>query len=196
MYDKYIIKDSTNMASYVYTANSSPLSSANIATDKVRIATTTSAIQFVASYPKVTGTGTVTVATSSKVITGNGTSFSSQVGVGYWIGNATGVTVGIVQSVGNSTSVTLAANANVAITAAGYTINPFGVPYQVATANSEIIPANGTERSVYVGQGNIISYLNVTGSAGAFSVTELGAPYANTGTSGVLPTPANGGPST
>ena len=183
------------MASYVYTANSYAQASANIATDKVRIATTTSAIQFVASYPKVTGTGTVTAATSSKVITGNGTSFSSQVGVGYWIGNATGVTVGIVDSVGNNTSLTLTANANVAITANAFTINPFGVPYQVATANSEIIPANGTERSVYVGQGNVISFLNVAGSAGAFSVTELGAPYANTGTSGVLPTPANGGPS-
>ena len=196
MYDKYIIKDSTNMASYVYTANSSAQTSANIATDKVRIATTTSAIQFVASYPKVAGTGTANAATSSKTVTGSGTAFSSQVGVGYWIGNATGTTVGIVHSIANNTSLTLTANAGVALSSAGYTINPFGVPYQVATANSEIIPANGTERSIYVGQGNIVSFLNVTGSAGAFSITELGAPYANTGTSGVLPTPSNGGPST
>jgi len=196
MYDKYIIKDSKNMASYVYTANSSPQSSANVATDKVRIATTTSAIQFVASYPNVAGTGTATANTSSPIVTGSGTAFLTQLGIGYWVGNATGTTVGIVHSIANNTSLTLTANAGVALSSAGITINPHGVPYQVATANSTIIPANSVNNSVIVGQGNIVSFLNVAGSAAAFSITELGMPHADTGTSGVLPTPINGGPST
>lgn len=182
------------MASYVYTANSTAQATANIQTDKVRIATTSSPIQVVASYPNVAVTGTVTANTSSNIVTGSGSAFFSQLNVGAWIGNATGVTVGIVASIANNTSLTLTANANVAIAGAAATFNPYGVPYTVATANSEIIPANSTERSFYVGQGNIISFLNVSGaSAAPFSVTELGAPYAFTGTSGVAIDPANGG---
>ena len=45
--------------------------------------------------------------------------------------------------------------------------------------SSEIIPANTVERSFIVGQGNYIAFINVAGSAGAFSVTPLGAPHAN-----------------
>ena len=183
------------MSSYVYTANSSAQSSANIQTDKVRIATTSSPIQVVASYPNVAVTGSVTANTSSKIVTGSGTSFLSQVNVGAWIGNATGATVGIVASIANNISLTLTANANVVLAGATATVNPFGVPYTAATANSEIIPANTTRNSFYVGQGNIVSFLNVSGATAApFSITELGMPYPNTGTSGVYPTPANGGP--
>jgi len=53
------------------------------------------------------------------------------------------------------------------------------------TANltaSMIIPANTVNNDLYVGQGNYIAFINVAGTAGAFSVTELGAPHANTGT--------------
>lgn len=53
------------------------------------------------------------------------------------------------------------------------------------TANTtacEIIPANTVERSFIVGQGNYIAYINVAGTAGAFSITELGAPHPETGT--------------
>jgi hypothetical protein len=46
----------------------------------------------------------------------------------------------------------------------------------------EIIPANTVDNSFLVGQGNYIAYINVAGSAGAFSITELGANHANTGT--------------
>jgi hypothetical protein len=46
----------------------------------------------------------------------------------------------------------------------------------------EIIPANTVENSVIVGQGNYVAYLNVAGSAGAFSITELGMPHPSTGT--------------
>jgi hypothetical protein len=46
----------------------------------------------------------------------------------------------------------------------------------------EIIPANSVERSFIVGQGNYIAYINVAGTAGAFSVTQLGASHPNTGT--------------
>lgn len=45
-----------------------------------------------------------------------------------------------------------------------------------------IIPANTVDNDVYVGQGNYIAYINVAGTAGAFSVTNLGMPYTNTGT--------------
>jgi len=179
------------MASYVYTAGSSANASANIQTDKVRIATTTSAVQVVASYPNVAGTGTVTTTTNSNAVVGSGTTFTTELNIGYWIGNATGTTVGIVKSVTNNGNIVLTANAGVAINAAGFTINPFGVPYVVANANSTIIPANSVNNNFIVGQGNIISYINVAGSAAAFSVTELGANHPNTGTTGVLPPPAS-----
>jgi hypothetical protein len=61
----------------------------------------------------------------------------------------------------------------------------------VATGNSsvsanltacEIIPANTVNNDFYVGQGNYIAYINVAGTAGAFSVTTLGANHPATGT--------------
>lgn len=39
-----------------------------------------------------------------------------------------------------------------------------------------IIPAGGIERSLYVGQGNYIAYITI-GTAGPFSVTELGSAH-------------------
>lgn len=51
------------------------------------------------------------------------------------------------------------------------------------TTACEIIPANTVERSFVVGQGNYIAFINANGTASPFSVTELGAPHANTGTS-------------
>lgn len=187
------------MASYVYTASGTATASANIATDKVRIATTESPIQYTTSFPNVALTGTVTCATNSTTITGSGTSFTTELNVGTWIGNTTGVTVGIVDSIANNTSLTLTANANVAIAGATARYNPYGVPYTVANANSTIIPANTIERSIVVGQGNIVSFLEVTGvtaTSAPFSITELGMPHPNTGSTGVPATPSNGGPTT
>ena len=46
----------------------------------------------------------------------------------------------------------------------------------------EIIPSNSVNNSFLVGQGNYIAYINVAGTAGAFSITDLGANHANTGT--------------
>lgn len=179
------------MTSYAYTANSaSPASSANIATDKVRIATSNVGIQYTTSFPNVALTGTVTCSTSSKTLTGSGTSFTTQLNVGYWIGNTTGNTVGIVSSIANNTSLTLTANAAVAISGATARYNPYGVAYTVATANSELIPPNTTRNSIIVGQGNIVSYLTVASANSLFTITELGMPHANTGTSGILPPPA------
>lgn len=173
------------MASYVYTASGSVAASANIATDKVRIATTSGPIQYTTSFPNVAVTGTVTCATNSPNVTGSGTAFTTQLKKGYWLGNATGNTVGIVQSITDDTHLVLTGNAAVAISGAGATYNPYGVPYTVATANSSIIPANTTLNSVTVGQGNIVSFLNVSGATAApFSITELGMPHSNTGTSG------------
>jgi hypothetical protein len=45
--------------------------------------------------------------------------------------------------------------------------------------SSTIIPANTVERSFIVGQNNYIAFINVAGSAGAFSVTPLGMNHAN-----------------
>lgn len=173
------------MTSYVYTATGSAQDSANVQTDKVRIATTSSPIHFDTGFPNTTGTGTVTAATNSTTITGIGTVFTTELTVGSWIGNATGITVGIVDSIANNLSLTLTANANVGIAGAAFTYNPYGVPYVTADANSAIIPANTVERSIIVGQGNVVSFVNVSGATAApFSITELGAPHANTGTTG------------
>lgn len=183
------------MASYAYTANStSPSASANIATDKIRIATSNVGIQYTTSFPNVALTGTVTCATTSNVVTGSSTTFLTQLNIGAWIGNTTGNSVGIVQAIANNTSLTLTANAAVAISGATARYNPYGVAYTVATANSELIPPNTVNNSIIVGQGNIVSYLTTASANTLFTITELGAPHANTGTSGVLATPANGGP--
>jgi hypothetical protein len=90
---------------------------------------------------------------------------------------------------------TLTANAAVAISGATARYNPYGVPYTVADANSTIIPANTVLNSVIVGQGNVVSFLDVGGNAEPFSITEMGMPHPNTGTSGVSATPSAGGPS-
>lgn len=172
------------MTSYVYTASGSATASANVATDKVRIATTTSAIHYTTSFPNVAITGTVTCVTNNANVTGSGTAFLTELTIGSWIGNTAGNTVGIVSSIANNTSLTLTANAAVAITGGTARYNPYGVAYTVATANSTIIPANTVERDIIVGQGNIVSFLNVAGTAGPFSITELGMPHANTGTTG------------
>lgn len=94
------------MASYIYTANGTSQLSSAIATDKVRISTTTSAIAIA-------------------------------------IGNAN-VTANL--------------------------------------TSCEIVPANTVLNSVTVGQDNYIAYINVAGTAGAFSITELGMPHSDTGT--------------
>ena len=98
--------------------------------------------------------------------------------------------MGIVSSIANNTSLTLTANAAVAISGANARYNPYGVAYTVATANSELIPPNTTRNSIIVGQGNIVSYLTVAGANSLFTITELGMPHANTGTTGILPPPA------
>jgi len=183
------------MASYAYTANTATASaSANIATDKIRIATSNVAIQYTTSFPNVAITGTVTCNTSSNAVVGSGTLFTTQLNVGAWLGNTGGSTVGIIASIANNTSLTLTANAAVAISAANTRYNPFGVAYTIANANSEMIPPNTVNNSIIVGQGNIVSYLTTAGANTLFTITELGAPHPNTGTSGVNATPALGGP--
>ena len=183
------------MASYAYTANTATASaSANIATDKIRIATSNVGIQYTTSFPNVAITGTVTCATTSPNVTGSGTLFNTQLNVGAWLGNTTGSTVGIIASIVDNTHLTLTANAAVAISGANTRYNPFGVAYSVANANSEMIPPNTVNNSIIVGQGNIVSYLSTAGANSLFTITELGAPHADTGTSGVNATPALGGP--
>jgi len=185
------------MASYVYTAGSTASASANIATDKVRIATTDSPIHYAVSFPNVALTGTVTCATNSKTVTGSGTAFLSELNIGAWIGNTTGNSVGIVESISSNTNLTLAANAEIAISGATARYNPYGVPYIIATANSTIIPANTIEKNIIVGQGNIVSFMevaDVTANSSPFSITELGMPHSNLGTTGIPASPSAGGP--
>jgi len=185
------------MASYAYTASSAVATSGNIATDKIQIATTDSPIHYTTSFPNVALTGTVTCATNSNVVTGSGTAFLSQLNIGAWIGNTAGNTVGIVKAIASNTSLTLTANAAVAISGATARYSPYGVAYTVANANSTIIPANTIKNSIIVGQGNIVSFMEVTGvtaTSAPFTITELGAAHPNTGTTGVLATPAAGGP--
>jgi len=182
------------MASYVYTPSSAVITSGNIATDKVQIATTDTAIQYTTSFPNVALTGTLTCATNSNTVTGSGTSFTTQLNVGAWIGNTAGNTAGVVKAIANNISLTLTTNSAVAISNATARYNPYGVPYTIADANSTIIPKNTILNSIIVGQGNIVSFLKNGAGTDQISITELGAPHPNTGTSGVNATPALGGP--
>jgi len=178
------------MSTYVFnTSNASVTTSANIATDRVRIATVES-ILYAVGFPNTAGTGDITAATNTVNVTGNGTSFTTQLNEGYWIGNATGATVGIVSAIANNTSLTLTANATVAISDDVFTYSPYGVPYvddvldpSSCPTASGIIPANTIVNTVIVGQGNVVTFTSV-GANSVLSITELGMPHANTGTTG------------
>lgn len=178
------------MTTYVYnSSNTSVTTSANIATDRVRIATI-EPILYAVGFPNTAGTGNLTTVTNSANIVGIGTSFTTELGTGYWIGNASGVTIGTVFSVTNNTSLTLTANANIALTDEGFTYSPYGVPYIDDTLDpsscptaSGIIPANTMVNTVIVGQGNVVTFVSV-GANSQISITELGEPHANTGTTG------------
>jgi hypothetical protein len=178
------------MSTYVFnTSNASVTTSANIATDRVRIATVES-ILYAVGFPNTAGTGNITAATNTVNVTGNGTSFTTQLNEGYWIGNATGATVGIVSAIANNTSLTLTANATVAISDDAFTYSPYGVPYvddvldpSSCPTASGIIPANTIVNTVIVGQGNVVTFTSV-GANSVLSITELGMPHANTGTTG------------
>jgi hypothetical protein len=178
------------MSTYVFnTSNSSVTTSANIETDRVRIATVDS-ILYAVGFPNTAGTGNITSATNTVNVTGNGTSFTTQLSEGYWIGNATGATVGIVSAIANNTSLTLTANANITLTDEGFTYSPYGVPYvddvldpSSCPTASGIIPANTIVNTVIVGQGNVVTFTSL-GANSVLSITELGMPHANTGTTG------------
>jgi hypothetical protein len=178
------------MTTYVYnTSNTTVTTSANISTDRIRIATL-EPILYAVGFPNTAGTGNVTTATNTTIVTGSGTSFTTQLGNGYWIGNATGTTVGIISSIANNTSLTLTANANIVIANTAFTYSPYGVPYvddvldpsNCPTA-SGIIPSNTIINTVIVGQGNVVTFLS-EGANSSLSITELGEPHANTGTTG------------
>ena len=171
------------MASYTYTANAAFQQSANLATDKIRIATTTSAINYQTGSPKLIGSGTIAVSTSSDEVVGTSTAFTTEIVVGQWLtGNTTNNLIGQVSTITDDENLTLTANALITNASAAYTINDTVAGFAHATANSSIIPANSTNNSIIVGQGNVVSFLNVAGTAGAFNITELGMPHANTGT--------------
>jgi len=173
------------MASYTYTASGSATDSDTIATDKVRIATT-SAIQFETGFALTLATGNITCDTANVEVVGTGTAFTTELAVGYWIGNSAGATAGIISSIVDDENLVLVANAAVDITNEEFSHNPFGVAPAIATADSELIPENTVERSIIVGQGNVVSFLSAGSSAtdSVFSITELGMPHADTGTSG------------
>ena len=179
------------MSTYVLESSGTTATSANIATDKVRIATTANSILFAVGYPNIAATGTVTTLTNSKTVTGVSTTFLSELNVGWWVGNSTGTTVGVVQSIANNTSLTLTANAEIALTGDSITISPYGVPYVDDVLDpsncpraSGIVPSNTVLNDVYVGQGNVITYVSAETGNCIFSVTELGMPHLDTGTSG------------
>jgi len=177
------------MTTYVYDSSNTATVSANIETDRVRIATTDS-ILYAVGYPNTSGTGNITSSTSSAVVGGTGTSFTTELNSGYWIGNSSGATVGIVSSIANNTSLTLTANANIEINDEAFTYSPYGVPFvdDVLDASncptaSGIIPGNTIVNTVIVGQGNVVAFVSMGGN-GQVSITELGMPHANTGTTG------------
>lgn len=70
----------------------------------------------------------------------------------------------------------------IATTTSAIAINVGDSNVTANTTACKIIPANSTERSILVGQGNYIAYINANGTAAPFSITELGMPHANTGT--------------
>ena len=72
----------------------------------------------------------------------------------------------------------------IATTGSAIAVNVGNSAVTANTTACEIIPANTVDNSYIVGQGNYLAYINANGTAAPFSVTELGAPHADTGTSG------------
>jgi len=72
------------------------------------------------SVSNVTCTGTITFTTSSNVVTGSGTSFTTELTAGRPLLTSSNVLIGTVQSVANNTSLTLTANAVVANSAVNF----------------------------------------------------------------------------
>ena len=170
------------MTTYSYTASGTVQRSANLATDKIRIATTT-AVRYVTGSPKVLGTGTIDVATTSNAVVGTTTAFLTEVSVGQWLcGNTTNAAIGQVLSIADDGNLVLTANSSITGATEAFSIAPTSSGFALADANSAIIPANSTWNSIIVGQGNVVSFLNATGSNTAFTITELGMPHAITGT--------------
>jgi hypothetical protein len=172
------------MTSYVYTASGTSQQSANLATDKIRIATTTSAIHYETGSPKVLGTGAITANTVSKTVTGAGTSFTTEINLGEWLcGTGGGVVWGQVATIANNTSLTFTTNSTANATSAAYAIAPTSDGFAYGHANAAIIPANFVERTIIVGQGNVVAFLTAsTATPDEFTITELGMPHAITGT--------------
>lgn len=95
-----------------------------------------------ATYADLAGTGTITALTTSNTITGVDTTFTSQVRVGDTIKTSAGVVIGTVSVISTDTSLTLAANAAVAVSAAGYKIDwGYGYLFSEAPATSEYAAA-------------------------------------------------------
>ena len=72
----------------------------------------------------------------------------------------------------------------IATTGCAVAINVGNSSVSANTTACEIFPANTVDNSYIVGQGNYLAYITANGTAAPFSVTELGAPHADTGTSG------------
>lgn len=72
----------------------------------------------------------------------------------------------------------------IATTTCAIAINVGNSSVSANTTACEIVPANTVDNSYIVGQGNYLAYITANGTAAPFSVTELGAPHADTGTSG------------
>jgi hypothetical protein len=98
----------------------------------------------VVSSNAFTGTGTITAATNSTTITGSGTAFTTEVGVGDKIISG-GTVLGTVTAVGSATSITISANSAAVATAAAFTIAPAAA--LVNTANAPILTATGITAS-------------------------------------------------
>lgn len=95
-----------------------------------------------ATFADLPGTGTITATTTSAIIAGLNTTFTSQVRVGDIIKTSTGVVIGTVSDISSSTSLELEANAAVAVSASGYTVDwGYGYLFSEAPSTSEYAAA-------------------------------------------------------
>lgn len=72
----------------------------------------------------------------------------------------------------------------IATTNCAVAINVGNSSVSANTTACYVVPANSVNNSFIVGQGNYLAYITANGTAAPFSVTELGMPHADTGTSG------------
>lgn len=108
------------------------------------VTSSTSGLWSSTAWPNTGRTGNISSSTSSKNITGSGTSFTTELSVGNIIKNTSNVVIGTIESISSNTSLTLVNNAASTNSNISYRSQGVGSVDVITIASSHTITVNGT----------------------------------------------------